>query len=62
MKIFADWRLSLDLAELVFQLGISIGRQAVVKPSAMAVVMATLTVSIRKSNANVSADLSAAKV
>lgn len=54
--------MSLDLAEPVFQLGISIGRQAVVKPSAMVVVMATLTVSIRKSNANVSADLSAAKV
>jgi hypothetical protein len=62
LKIYADWRLNLDLAEPVFQRGISIDRPAVVKPSAMAVAMATPIVSIQKNNVNVSADPSEAKV
>ena len=54
--------MNLNHAEPVFQPGISIDRPAVVKPSAMAVAMAMPIVSTQKSNANVSADPSAAKV
>ncbi len=62
LKIYADWRLNLDLAEPVFRRGISTDRPAVVKPSAMAVATETPIVSIQKNNVNVSADPSEAKV